>query len=142
MLATVAGNPGVLLISVAVLAFGIYTAIDASRYPAWAFSQTGSPKWLFQVVAPIFGLLCGIVAIILGIMWFASKKAQVVRAVAGGQGVQPGMYGTSGPPPAPWGSPPAPGSWTPPVPPPVGPSSPPRGPYMPPPPPADDAPQS
>jgi hypothetical protein len=136
MLAVVVIGPGFLLISVAVLAFGIWIAVDASKYPDWAFRQAGTQKWIYQVLAPIGGLLCGIVAIIVGIIWFASKKAQVEQAASGG-GPPPGTYGTNAPPPqAPtWGPPPATGTWTPPPPPPPDPSTPPPpGPSTPPPP--------
>jgi hypothetical protein len=125
-------GPGFLIVSVAVVAFGIWVAVDASKYPDWAFERAGTQKWLYQVLTPIAGFLCGIVAIVVGIMWFASKKAQVEQAARDG-GPPPGTYGTSLPPQAPtWGPPPASGTWKPPPPP--GPSTPPPpGPSTPPP---------
>ena len=108
-----------LLISLAPVAFGIWVAVDASRYPDWAFQQAGTQKWLFQVLTPITSLLCWFVAVIFGIIWFASKKAQVEQAARGGA-PPPGTYGTYGTS----APPPAPGSWTPPPPPP-DPSTPP-----------------
>ena len=111
-------TPGFVVVSLAVLAFAIWVAVDASKYPEWAFVQAGTQKWLYQVLVPIGGFFCGIVAIVLGIVWFASKKAQVDQAARGGGGAPPGTYGTSLPPPAS-------GSWPPPPPPPSGPSVPP-----------------
>lgn len=118
-------SPGYAVVSIAVLVFAIWVAVDASKYPEWAFQRAGTQKWLYQVLVPISGLFCGIIAIVFGIIWLASKKAQVEQATrGGGDGFPPGPYGT-GPPPQPptWGSPP---------PPPPGP-----GPSTPPPPAAD-----
>jgi hypothetical protein len=120
---------GFWIFSVVIVAFGIWVAVDASKYPDWAFQRAGTQKWLFQILTPIAAFLCGIVAIVLGIIWFASKKSQVDQATRGG-GPPEGTYGTSQPPPAStWGPPPAPGSWSPPPPPPPSP-----GPATPPPP--------
>jgi hypothetical protein len=106
-------GPGFWIITLAVLAFSIYVAVDASKYPDWAFQRAGTQKWLYQVLTPISGLCCGIVAIVVGIIWFASKKAQVEQAARGGM------------PGDPYGSPPPPGTWTPPPPPTPGPEAPP-----------------
>ena len=117
---------GFWIVSAVLVAFGIWVAVDASKYPDWAFQRAGTQKWLYQILTPIAGFLCGIVTIVLGIIWFASKRAQVDRASRSG-GPPEGTYGTSQPPPAStWGPPPAPGTWTPPPPPPSpGPSAPP-----------------
>ena len=116
---------GFWIITGVVLAFGIWVAVDASKYPDWAFQQAGTQKWLFQILTPISAFLCGIVAIVVGIIWVASKKAQVEQAARCG-GPPEGTYGTSLPPQAPtWGPPPASGTWTPPPPPSPGPSAPP-----------------
>jgi hypothetical protein len=134
MLAVVVTGPG-LVFFFALFAFAIYTAIDASKYPDWAFQRAGTQKWLFTVLTPIVGFLCGFVAIVLGILWFTSKKRQVDAMARGAGGPPEGTYGTSLPPPAPtWGPPTETGTWRPP-PPPSGPvSPPPPGPAAPPPP--------
>ena len=103
-------NPGFVVINLAVIVFGIFIAVDASKYPDWAFERAGTKKWLYQILTPIAGFLCAIVAIVFGIIWLASKKAQV--AGAAGSGPSGGSYG---PPPGP-----PPGSWSPPPPPPPG----------------------
>jgi hypothetical protein len=143
-------SPGFLVISLALLALGIWVAVDASKYPDWAFQRANTQKWIYQVLAPIGGLFCGIIAIVVGIIWFSSKKAEVAAAASSGGGAPEGTYGTSLPPSAPtWGPgapppaagtpPPAAGTWTPPPPPPSGPATPPPpGPAFPPPP--DDPP--
>jgi hypothetical protein len=134
-------SPGFLVISLGLLAFGIWVAVDASKYPDWAFQRAGTQKWIYQVLAPIGGLFCGIIAIVVGIMWFASKKAEVEAASNSGGGAPEGMYGTSLPPSAPtWGPPPSTGTWTPPPPPPGPAFPPPPGPAEPPPPPPPDDP--
>jgi hypothetical protein len=118
-------GPGFWLITTAIVVFGIWVAVDASKYPDWAFERAGTQKWLFQILTPIAAFLCGIVAIVLGIVWVASKKAQVDQASRTG-GPPAGTYDTSQPPPAAtWGPPPAPGAWTPPPPPSPGPAAPP-----------------
>ena len=139
-------SPGYLVISLALLVLGIWVAIDASKYPEWAFKRAGTQKWVYQVLAPIGGLFCGIIAIVVSIMWFSSKKAQVEAAANSGGAAPEGTYGTSLPPPAQtWGPPPEPGTWRPPPPPGSGPAEPPPpaappppGPVAPPPP--DDPP--
>jgi hypothetical protein len=144
VLAVVVTAPG-LLFFFAMFGFAIYTAVDAAKYPDWAFQRAGSQKWIFTVLTPVVGFLCGLIAIVLGIVWFSSKKAQVAAAASSGGGAPEGTYGTSLPPPAQtWGPPPAPGTWRPPPPPP-GPAEPPPpaappppGPVAPPPP--DDPP--
>src|SRR5437870_4022518 len=46
-------GPGFLLVSLAMVAFGIWVAVDASKYPDWAFQQARTQKWLFQILTPI-----------------------------------------------------------------------------------------
>ena len=65
------------------LVLGIWAAVDASKYPDWAFERAGTSKTLW-IVLPIVGMLaCGIVAIVAAIVWFSSTK-QKVQASAGG----------------------------------------------------------
>jgi len=59
-------------------------------------------RW--QIWPIVGGVLCGPVAIVMGAIWFSSKKAEVERAAADGGG---------------FGAPPAGDGWTPP--PPLGP---------------------
>jgi hypothetical protein len=124
--------PGILM-----LAFGIYVAIDAAKYPDWAFTQSGSSRTVWIAWPLVFAFLCGIGALIMGIIWLASKKP-AVQAIANSGG-----YGTpyaGGPPPPGWTPPgqygPPPGYVPPPSAPPPGygppPNAPPPG-YGPPP---------
>jgi membrane protease YdiL (CAAX protease family) len=66
------------------IVLGIWTAIDASRLPDFAFERAGTSKTLW-IVLPIVGMfLCGIVTIVAAIMWFTSYKPRVVEAAAAG----------------------------------------------------------
>jgi hypothetical protein len=110
----------------------VMCAVDSSKYPDWAFQQTGSSKFVWQILPVILLLVCGIAGGVLGLIWYTSKRQEVERAaLAGGP---PPYYGAPPPvfpPPAPWGQPqPPPGM--PPVPPPS---------YPPPPPPPAEPPQ-
>ena len=83
----------VLLLSVLLfflpLALGIWTAVDASRYPDQAFERAGTNKMLW-IVLPIVGIVaCGIVAIVAAIVWFSSYKARVADAAAHGGTIGP-----------------------------------------------------
>ncbi len=90
-----------IIIGLAALGFGIYTAVDAGKYPDEAFRAVGTSKSTWQIWPIVGGVLCGIVAIVMGAIWFSSKKAEVERAAAGGGG---------------FGAPPTDGGWTPPPP--------------------------
>ena len=66
------------------LALGIWTALDASRYPEQAFERAGTNKTLW-IVLPIVGIVaCGIVTIVSAIVWFSSYKSRVAAAAAPG----------------------------------------------------------
>ena len=40
------------------LILGIMTAVDVSKYPEWAFGQTGASKTVWQVLPVVLGLFC------------------------------------------------------------------------------------
>jgi hypothetical protein len=107
------------------LVVAIMTVVDASKYPDWAFQQTGSSKFVWQVIPIILIFVCGIAGGVMGLVWYTSKRDEVSRAAR--VGGPPPYYGTPPyPPPPGYGQqPPAPG-WTPPAAPPsVPPSAPP-----------------
>jgi hypothetical protein len=118
-----------LAIALGSLVIAIMTAVDSSKYPDWAFQQTGSSKFVWQVIPIILIFVCGIAGGVMGLIWYTSKRDQVARAAnAGGP---PPFYGAPQYQPPGYPPPPAPG-WTPPqAPPPAPPASPP------PPPPAE-----
>lgn len=109
-------NPVASVVGLALLGFGIWVCVDASKYPDWAFERAGTKKSTWQIWPIVGGVCCGIVALIMGIIWFASKKAQVESAATAG--APPGSAPPGGPP---FGSPPGP----PPGPPPEAPPPPP-----------------
>ena len=93
-------NPITSIIGLALLAFGIYVCVDASKYPDAAFTAVGSKKSTWQIWPVVGGLCCGIAALIMGIIWFSSKKAAVEAAARGGAG---GGMPPMAPPPPPVG---------------------------------------
>jgi hypothetical protein len=105
---------GFFAFGIVVLVFTIMTAVDASKYPEWAFQQTGSSKFVWQILPIVF--LFGLGGAVMALIWFTSKREAV--AVAARQGPP---YGYGAPPPG-WGPPPG-GGWSPPAPPPPTPPS-------------------
>jgi hypothetical protein len=115
-------------IGIAAFVLPILAAIDASKYPEWAFQQTSSSKFVWQVLPIILLIACWPAGGVLGLLWYTSKRHEVERAaLAGGP---PPYYGVppNFPPPPTWPQPP-PGSWgPPPAPPQVPPPAPPAEP--------------
>src|SRR5664279_3737380 len=103
------------LVGIGVLVLSIMTAIDASKYPEWAFQQAGTSKFVWQILPIVFLFVCGLGGVIMGLLWFASKRDAVATAARGGP-----PYGYGAPPPG-WGPPPGGGGWSPPSAPPPGP---------------------
>jgi len=100
------------------LVLSIMTAVNASKYPDWAFQQAGTSKFVWQILPIILIFVCGIAGGVLGIIWYSGTRDQVERAArAGGSPygyappLQPQGYGA---PPPNWGPPPATGGWSPP----------------------------
>jgi hypothetical protein len=117
---------GFFIIGIGSIVIAIMAVVDASKYPDWAFQQTGSTKFVWQILPIVLLFLCGFAGGIMGLVWFTSKRDAV--AAAASTGSPPPGYGA--PPPG-WGPPPGAGGWSPPpAPPPPGtppPSSPPPG---------------
>ena len=83
-----------ILIALVPLVAGIWTAVDASKFPDWAFESANSSKTLW-IVLPVVGvLLCGLVALVAAIVWFTSVKPRVLAAA--------GRPGGAPPPPPHW----------------------------------------
>jgi hypothetical protein len=82
MLAEIIG-PDILIVGwIVPLVFGVWTAVDASRRPDWAFERAGTSKTLW-VVLPLVGvLLCGVVAIVSALVWFFKTRGRVDAARA------------------------------------------------------------
>jgi hypothetical protein len=114
----------IVVIGIGSLVLSIMCAIDSSKYPEWAFQQTGSSKFVWQILPLILLLVCGVAGGVIGLIWYTGKRQEVERAaLAGGP---PPYYGA---PPPTWGQQAPPGSWAPPpAAPPMPPSSPPSSP--------------
>jgi hypothetical protein len=115
----IGGGVFLLLVVVGIgsLVLSIMTVVDASKYPDWAFQQTGSSKFVWQVIPIILIFVCGVAGGVMGLVWYTSKRDEVARAAQAG-GPSP-YYGAPPPPYAPpgpgtWGQQPPPPSWTPP----------------------------
>jgi len=130
----------IFLLGIGSLVLSIMTVVSASKYPDWAYQQTGSSKFVWQILPIILIFVCGWAGGVMGLIWFSSKRDQVEQAAQrGGQGPYgygppPQQYGAPqqpyGAPPPGWGPPPAPGTWSPPQSPPAYP--PPQPPEQPP----------
>jgi ABC-type branched-subunit amino acid transport system permease subunit len=102
---------------------GIYTAVDAARYPDWAFQRTGTSRTLWIVLPIVFIVVCGLGALVMGLIWLTSKRQQVEAAmITAGypspRGKQPPWMGpppADGPPPPPPGPPSVPPPYQPPT---------------------------
>ena len=70
------------------IVLAIMTAVDASKYPEWAFVQTGTSKFVWQILPIVLLFLCGIAGGVMGLIWFTSKR-DAVAAVARAGGPPP-----------------------------------------------------
>ena len=90
---------GFFVLGIGTLVISIMTTVDASKYPEWAFEQTGTSKFVWQILPLVFIFVCGLGGAIMGLIWFTSKRDAVAAAARGGP---PPGYGA--PPPG-WGPP-------------------------------------
>ena len=75
---------GFALLAVVPLVLGIFVAVDASRYPDWAFERAGTAKTLWIVLPIVSVFVCGPVAIVVAIVWYSSFRRRVIDAAQGG----------------------------------------------------------
>jgi hypothetical protein len=99
---------GFVVIGIGSLVLAIMTAVDASKYPDWAFERAATSKFVWQILPIVLVFVCGVAGGIMGLIWFTSKRDAVAGAAGG---PPPYGYGYGAPP---GGGPPPPGSWTPP----------------------------
>ena len=59
------------------------TAVDASKYPDWAFQQAGTSKFVWQILPIVLLFLCGIAGGVMGLIWFSSSAMQCAPAAGG-----------------------------------------------------------
>lgn len=80
-------NTTVWLISAVVLiGLGIWVLVDANGHPDWAWQRTGQNKMVWMIVPLVAAFLCGIVTIVMTIVYFTSIKPKVVAAESSGGG--------------------------------------------------------
>lgn len=71
------------------LGIGIYTAVDANKYPDQVWQATGQNKTLFMILPIVMGLCCGIFVLIPVLIYFLSVKKKLDAAGGGGYGGYP-----------------------------------------------------
>lgn len=71
---------GILLIDLVALAFVIWGAVDASSQPDWAWQQTGRSKIVWIVVPLVSLVVCGVVGLVMVIVYFTSIRPELRRA--------------------------------------------------------------
>jgi len=71
---------GFFVIGIASLVLAIMTAVDASKYPDWAFERTGTTKFVWQILPIVLLFFCGIAGGIMGLVWYSSKRSAVESA--------------------------------------------------------------
>jgi len=114
------------VVGIGSLVLSIMTAVDASKYPDWAFERAGTTKFVWQILPIILLFVCGVAGGVMGIIWYTSKRDEVAR-VANAAGPPPYFGAPPYPTPPPtWGQQAPPTGWAPPpAPPSVPPSAPP-----------------
>ncbi len=75
---------GIVLLTVVPLVLGILVAVDASRYPEWAFERAGTAKTLWIVLPIVSVFVCAPVAIVVAIIWYSSFRNRIIDAAQGG----------------------------------------------------------
>jgi hypothetical protein len=110
-------NPVISLGWLVTFVLAIVVAVDASKYPEWAFERAGGRRTTWQIW-PVVGAVCFWPAgLVVAIVWFASKKPAIARIAASappGYGYAPPGYPQPGYPP-PGTTPPPPPGWAPPA---------------------------
>jgi hypothetical protein len=110
------------VVGIGSLVLSIMTAVDASKYPDWAFERAGTTKFVWQILPIILLFVCSIAGGVMGLLWYTSKRDEVARA-ANAAGPPP-YYGALPPGPQPnWGQPPSTAWAPPPAPPPPPPAT-------------------
>jgi hypothetical protein len=71
---------GILLVNLVALAFIIWGAVDASSQPDWAWQQTGRSKVVWIVVPLVSLVVCGLVGLVMVIVYFTSIRPELRRA--------------------------------------------------------------
>jgi hypothetical protein len=77
-------NAFTIVIGLVILGLGIWTAVDAGSHPDWAWQRAGQNKLVWILVPLIGAFICGIVTIVMTVIYHASIKQQVVAAERGG----------------------------------------------------------
>jgi hypothetical protein len=70
--------------SVIWLALAIWVAVDANSHPDWAWQRAGQNKLVWIIVPIVGALLCGLVTLVMAIVYFASIKPKLAGAGSGG----------------------------------------------------------
>jgi hypothetical protein len=69
-----------LVLSLAPFVLAVWTAIDASHFPDWAFERAASSKTLWVVLPLVSLVACFFGAVVVALIWFGSTRGRVAAA--------------------------------------------------------------
>jgi hypothetical protein len=79
-------NAVTIIIGLAIIGLGIWVLVDANGHPDWAWQRTGQNKMVWMIVPIVAAFLCGLVTIVMTIIYFTSIKPKLVAAEQSGGG--------------------------------------------------------
>jgi hypothetical protein len=68
---------GAVIVGAVTLILAVFVAVDASKYPDWAFERAGTSKTFWIVVPLVLSLFCGVVSLGVSLFWLFSKKTEI-----------------------------------------------------------------
>jgi hypothetical protein len=77
------GAPELLILSLVPLGLVIWTVVDALSRPEWVWQRTGQNRTVW-IAVPVVGLIfCGLVSLVMAIVYLASIRPQLIAAQQG-----------------------------------------------------------
>ncbi len=77
-------NGFTIVIGLLILALGIWVAVDANSFSDAAWQSAGQNKMVWMIVPIVGALICGLVTIVMAIVYFTSIKQKLSAASSGG----------------------------------------------------------
>jgi hypothetical protein len=66
------------------LGLAIWVAVDANSHPDWAWQRAGQNKLVWIIVPIVGAFICGLVTLVMTIIYFTSIKPKLVASSSGG----------------------------------------------------------